>query len=505
VATIYVNTDVVGGDGNGTSLANAYSSLFAAEAGVGIIAEDSTILCYATASTVDTTAVIINGVADGAYVLTIKRGDSNYISRVSNATALMIQDDMIHVEDMIIEVASMSANYQNPITIDSIKTGTVSLEIQQCELIGANDGTYRQMGIRVNDADADVSIHDNIIRNISTSQGHGLTSGVVVTLGTATLYNNTIEGGTYNINNAGTCAATNNVLYNAATAASLGTVTGGYNGTDYAAAPGSNNQVSINFAGYFVSGTDLHITGSAADLLDNGVGPGSDANVSTTDIDGDTRSGATCDIGADEYVAAGGTTHQLSGSADSVSLLSGAIDQDIKLIGSSDSVSLLSGAINRAMQLSGSTDSVSLLVGAIGVTRQLVGSTDSVSLLTGAINRTLKLSGSVDSVSLLSGNVHIIPGGGTTHQVNLTQRLKGSADSSSLLSGSIALDIKVSGSADSITLLNGTLSFIGDMVWVTAIVVTEYIATDAQITELVEAPVSAQDYIEQNIVVEESI
>jgi len=89
--------------------------------------------------------------------------------------------------------------------------------------------------------------------------------------------------------------------------------------------------------------------------------------------------------------------------------------------------------------------------------------------------------------------------------VNLTQRLKGSADSSSLLSGSIALDIKVSGSADSITLLNGTLSFIGDMVWVTAIVVTEYIATDAQITELVEAPVSAQDYIEQNIVVEESI
>jgi len=95
-------------------------------------------------------------------------------------------------------------------------------------------------------------------------------------------------------------------------------------------------------------------------------------------------------------VAAGGATHQLSGSADSISLLSGAIDQDIKLIGSSDSVSLLSGAINRAMQLSGSADSASLL--------------------TGAINRTLKLSGSVDSVSLLSGNVRIIPGGGTTHR-----------------------------------------------------------------------------------------
>ncbi len=51
-------------------------------------------------------------------------------------------------------------------------------------------------------------------------------------------------------------------------------------------------------------GSDYHLASSAS-CIGQGIGPTSDANVPTTDIDGDTRSGTTCDPGFDEYVAAG--------------------------------------------------------------------------------------------------------------------------------------------------------------------------------------------------------
>jgi hypothetical protein len=48
---------------------------------------------------------------------------------------------------------------------------------------------------------------------------------------------------------------------------------------------------------------DYHLQDLAVnrnDAEDAGIGPSSDANVPTSDIDGDSRSGTTCDMGADE-------------------------------------------------------------------------------------------------------------------------------------------------------------------------------------------------------------
>ena len=66
---------------------------------------------------------------------------------------------------------------------------------------------------------------------------------------------------------------------------------------------GTGNVISTALT--FVDGTgggstDFHLVSTDAAAIGAGVGPGADSNVSTLDIDGDTRSGATCDIGADE-------------------------------------------------------------------------------------------------------------------------------------------------------------------------------------------------------------
>lgn len=57
-------------------------------------------------------------------------------------------------------------------------------------------------------------------------------------------------------------------------------------------------------------------SGSAYALVDNeGVGPSSNTDVTTDDIDGDTRSGTTTSVGADIIIAAGGTVTHLVGSS----------------------------------------------------------------------------------------------------------------------------------------------------------------------------------------------
>lgn len=164
-----------------------------------------------------------------------------------------------------------------------------------------------------------------------------------------------------------------------------------------------------------------------------------------------------------------GITHQLAGSVDSVSLLSGTIDVERSIAGTSDSISLLSGGINVTKSIIGSADSISLLSGQIIIDILLNGSSDSISLLTGLLNQTHLISGSSDSVSLLSGDLRLTkPLAGTVDSVSLLSGsividilLAGSVDSISLLTGSIDLTKSIQGSVDSVSLLSGTLDVLG--------------------------------------------
>jgi hypothetical protein len=166
-------------------------------------------------------------------------------------------------------------------------------------------------------------VHDNILFDAANS-GTGTLSVMLFTNGGTTLvYNNTITDADAS-NAAATCYGIElnddadhtykNNLVTDIRASGGGTdecysdsapanATTGNNLSDDATSPDAafrNKSITFVNAG----ADDYHLAAGDTDAIDAGVGPGADANVSTSDIDGDARAGATCDIGADERVAA---------------------------------------------------------------------------------------------------------------------------------------------------------------------------------------------------------
>jgi len=170
----------------------------------------------------------------------------------------------------------------------------------------------------------------------------------------------------------------------------------------------------------------------------------------------------------------GGTTHQLEGSTDSTSLLSGSVETTSKhlLSGVTNSISLLSGTAILELSFAGRTDTISLLSGSIGITIPLSGNADSISLHSGTLITSTKqvLEGSIDTESLLSGGIILdiaLQGSADTNSVlggNLSVagavEMAGSTDSVSLLSGALSLYMPIAGSTDTISLLSATLELV---------------------------------------------
>lgn len=109
----------------------------------------------------------------------------------------------------------------------------------------------------------------------------------------------------------------NNLSYNNTDADFSASVTGGslsYNfskddtaGTGTGCIRGDTDGKTPDFVSTTDNSEDLHLQ-SSSDAIDAGIGPGSAAYVSALDFDGNTRAGATCAIGADEYAALGSWT-----------------------------------------------------------------------------------------------------------------------------------------------------------------------------------------------------
>ena len=254
--------------------------------------------------------------------------------------------------------ASSNANtiqtVQTHLTIDGLKIvkegGTTRLGIlisnysQYCEvknnlIIGNGSSTTNGLlyCLATKGSDGANSFHDNIVIGLNSSYPvkWGIRLYQTATDSSANqsfIYNNTVYGYfstcAIEYNSAGGAAGTapdttyaclmkNNVASNLGTGTDYAFATNSSNAGDYfdynasddgTAGTTNDNQTILiadcEFVDTTLSTLDLHIK-TNSDLVGQGIGPDSDTNVPSLDINGNTRSGTTCDMGADEEAPIG--------------------------------------------------------------------------------------------------------------------------------------------------------------------------------------------------------
>jgi len=321
MATIerYVDTDVVGGLGDGTSWANAYSSLNAWEAAeqTDLVSDGDLHIarCRASSGTADTTGFFIMGWTTGA---------SNYIEiRVDPVdrwdgegwadAAYRIDDsagNAIYILEEYVRLTGLQLRSADDEAINSTASGAGELQISHCLFSGADSGSNKQC-----------------LRLVGPGASNDGVAKIwnCLFLDCPDLYYAAIYLGEANL----TVYAENCTFVNVETGVRMSSIdqenfknckfdcTDAFYGTftdndanndynfssenTYDVALGSNGAYNQTFS--YVGGGDYH---SASD--DPCIGQGIDLSSGdigfTDDIDGETRSA--WDVGYDEYVSAGG-------------------------------------------------------------------------------------------------------------------------------------------------------------------------------------------------------
>lgn len=324
----YVDPNSSGGDGTTNALSGAtaaYASLSAWEAARqrNLVTADEIerVICSSddagSTHAADTTAVTLDGwTTDATRYIQIEAASSHggkwntakYRLQISNAIAVNIYEDYIRINGVQIETITPSVDNRHGIYIEAGLT--TYIRISNTIIKGHNHATYIQDGISISTACGAVDIWNTVIWNL-----YGLASSRCINSGTpgnCTIYNSTTSGGGVGVRKAASSIVVcKNVL---AVGASAGCfvrydVSGltNYNCASSDATAddfgGSGNIVNQTYTFVNAANGDFHLI--STDPMNNGLSdPGS--GLFSDDIDGVTRTG-TWDIGADEYVAAGGS------------------------------------------------------------------------------------------------------------------------------------------------------------------------------------------------------
>lgn len=186
-------------------------------------------------------------------------------------------------------------------------SGTTGGLISKCRLRVESTGTGAVYGVYCSSAYSDTTTVENTIVEAGPSLS-APADGIIANIHDIVTYNCLVVGFDigYGRRYSSTYTAVNCIAQGCTDGFSSVSGSSDYNLSDISSdAPGANSVTStLTFAD--ASNGDYHLASGDTDAIGAGIGPSSDANVPTTDIDGDTRSGTTCDIGADEYAAAGG-------------------------------------------------------------------------------------------------------------------------------------------------------------------------------------------------------
>ena len=313
--THYVNPGSSGGDGSAPTGNTPFASLNVAEDTIDGTAysagETATVNC--AGSTADTTRCVFAGWGDADVTIYVngdntsgKYNTSAYrIELTNSASGALISLEVANTVTLNkLQVKSTLTNSTGGIPINT-NFGTGTNYISNCIIWGVYSGTGYARGI-----------YDNQKSQIWNCIIYGIKNGTNFTpaiysggTGTSNWYSNTIYGCRYGYFSDGSPLLKNNIGYNNDTDFSAGTNAGNLtNISKDTSAPGTaGDSKTLTFVSTTAGSEDFHLVSTDTDAIDKGTDTSGDSAPMnfTTDIDGVTRTG-TWDIGADEYVAAGG-------------------------------------------------------------------------------------------------------------------------------------------------------------------------------------------------------
>jgi len=407
----YVNPDIVGGSDDGTTPANAWSTLasaFTYFAGLssGGAGDDHQILCTASSGSIDSgfdsafNTYTISYFYTTGYSLTIAPNTGDESDKTGLDTSkyriggygFRLNVGELHILNIQIALTQrghiqlenygetsdheIGFNYfQNDTSADRLEYFILDDISIAASTMSVHDNVFFANGqthwshVFVNARPSDLHVYNNVMEGQTATYGSVyISSGYS---GDYIIKNNKIVNSNDDINDAGSSGATT-VQYNAAD-----------DDLDTEFSEATNIQPSnwANELSDYANGDMTHVTSGQTNNA--GVGPSSDANVSTTDIDGDSRSGSSCDIGPDEFVASGSTVTVIC--ADGVAFTISNIGNGTFNAQAIDAIGMNDTDIGPATMLAQSTDAFSFDDWAGGLGAVVVTASDVVTLGDNAI------------------------------------------------------------------------------------------------------------------------
>lgn len=331
--TLYVDTDVSGGNHDGSNWANAFQSMDQLEndAVANLVTDQNNLVVYfrASAGTADTNAVIWNGWTT-SYIYDIKlvmdgtNGSDQhdgtwctdkYRLEVADEYAFYGADDNISLIGLQIRTDSIDG--ADHVVHFNYQSADSNSYVEQCIIRGVYNDANAQYGISFGDPEGQVYISNNIVYDLNKPSG---CYGVVAQGDQVFIYNNTIYGGGRGIVKQATderdTVVKNNICYGQTAGycfySSAGWDANSCNNlSSDTTAPGDANVHSATPSFVDADNDDYHLASNdTSGAKDGGADLDSDPSGFydiTEDIDKEDRDDAgTWDIGADEYVAEAG-------------------------------------------------------------------------------------------------------------------------------------------------------------------------------------------------------
>ena len=297
--TYYVDTDVSGGLGDGSSWANAYASLNAcltAEA-TNLVGSGNNVvvLCRASNGTADTIQASTAGWGcsyNTGETLEIRCADTigyswnDTIYRMSNSNmtySLRNTLSGVIVNGLQMEVAAINANYQHCLDLFGFLSNN-PIEVKNCLFKSANQSTYRERLVYLELAGGRVVyMYNNVFYNMGDAAHFASCPLTLSNQGTVNMYRNVFDGGEYNVYypviGSGATLAYNNIFTGGNLGISQNAIdwdgSSDYNSTDQSSGvdSGGNTRTSQTFTfvdenngNFYLDPTDTGAKGYGTDL-----------------------------------------------------------------------------------------------------------------------------------------------------------------------------------------------------------------------------------------------